>query len=414
MKVTFNRAVLYEEVWSQPMTRLAKRYGLSDNGLRKICNAMNIPLPKIGHWSRIAAGQLVERPPLPPKAGRTAFTSRAPMATEYRLPADDIWLAERLVFEREPSNAIVCDAAPHRWHPVAAQWRQELRAKAKTLIQSQRAAQREARLPTWRQPSSRMDSYDWRWYERNGQRIPSTHHACAFRVSLATYERALRILNALCCAAQARGFTLENDKKVGRILMRGYDAELKLRIAERQKIETRNEIRYDGRNEKVRIKIPDGHLQIFVGFRWSSEVCVSDSSTRPVETILWTVCKAAYRFILRTREDRRRTEERDRQEREGELRRQAEAARQQESARLAEELRRRKLQLVSEATAWQQAQLVREYLNHIESSLSKVGQNFVDPRLVAWHTWARGVADELDPTAHRLKPMDGSDTLHLT
>jgi len=32
-----SRAELYEQVWTVPMTRLAKDYGLSDVGLAKIC-----------------------------------------------------------------------------------------------------------------------------------------------------------------------------------------------------------------------------------------------------------------------------------------------------------------------------------------------------------------------------------------
>ena len=47
--VTFERSKLYEEVWSQPMTRLAAKYSLSDNGLRKICVSLAIPVPPRGY-----------------------------------------------------------------------------------------------------------------------------------------------------------------------------------------------------------------------------------------------------------------------------------------------------------------------------------------------------------------------------
>ena len=43
--IRFERTALYEEVWAAPLTRLGKNYGLSDNGLRKICKAINIQLP---------------------------------------------------------------------------------------------------------------------------------------------------------------------------------------------------------------------------------------------------------------------------------------------------------------------------------------------------------------------------------
>ena len=49
-KIVFTREELYELVWSEPLTRLAKKYNISDNGIRKKCKKMNIPLPKVGHW----------------------------------------------------------------------------------------------------------------------------------------------------------------------------------------------------------------------------------------------------------------------------------------------------------------------------------------------------------------------------
>ncbi len=36
------RHELYEQVWTLPMSRLAKQYGLSDVGLAKICKRHNI------------------------------------------------------------------------------------------------------------------------------------------------------------------------------------------------------------------------------------------------------------------------------------------------------------------------------------------------------------------------------------
>ncbi len=61
------RTTLYEEVWTEPMTAVAKKYDMSDSGLRKRCKALNIPLPPSGYWAKVKAGKPVsERPPLPP------------------------------------------------------------------------------------------------------------------------------------------------------------------------------------------------------------------------------------------------------------------------------------------------------------------------------------------------------------
>src|ERR1700757_4370049 len=58
--IKLNRKELYDLVWSIPMTSLAKKYLISDSGLRKICVKMEIPLPKAGHWEKLKAGKEVE------------------------------------------------------------------------------------------------------------------------------------------------------------------------------------------------------------------------------------------------------------------------------------------------------------------------------------------------------------------
>ena len=63
------REALYNEVWSEPMTTVSKRYGMSDNGLRKHCKTLGIPLPPLGYWARIKAGQQVPRTDLPKVTG---------------------------------------------------------------------------------------------------------------------------------------------------------------------------------------------------------------------------------------------------------------------------------------------------------------------------------------------------------
>lgn len=62
----YDRKTLYREVWQTPMLTLAKQYGVSDQGLRKACVKLQVPVPKVGHWAKIAAGHKVPTPPLPP------------------------------------------------------------------------------------------------------------------------------------------------------------------------------------------------------------------------------------------------------------------------------------------------------------------------------------------------------------
>ena len=59
------RDELYEKVWAHPMTRVSAEYGLSDNGLRKICRKLNIPWPPRGYWQKLAHNKKVRKMPLP-------------------------------------------------------------------------------------------------------------------------------------------------------------------------------------------------------------------------------------------------------------------------------------------------------------------------------------------------------------
>ena len=61
----WDRDSLYEEVWATPMAKLAKKYGISDVGLAKVCRKLAIPLPRRGYWAKKEAGQAVEKLPLP-------------------------------------------------------------------------------------------------------------------------------------------------------------------------------------------------------------------------------------------------------------------------------------------------------------------------------------------------------------
>lgn len=61
-KTTFERQNLFDEVWATPVTTLAKSNGLSDVGLRKICLALDVPLPPRGYWVKLAAGKSIPKP----------------------------------------------------------------------------------------------------------------------------------------------------------------------------------------------------------------------------------------------------------------------------------------------------------------------------------------------------------------
>jgi site-specific recombinase XerD len=62
----FRRESLHEIVWTAPVMEVAKRLGVSDVGLAKLCRRAAIPTPTRGYWARVESGQSVGRAPLPP------------------------------------------------------------------------------------------------------------------------------------------------------------------------------------------------------------------------------------------------------------------------------------------------------------------------------------------------------------
>ena len=63
--VELTRKELYDLVWSMPLIKIARKFQISDNGIKKRCKKYNIPLPGIGHWRKVELGYTVSKAKLP-------------------------------------------------------------------------------------------------------------------------------------------------------------------------------------------------------------------------------------------------------------------------------------------------------------------------------------------------------------
>jgi len=382
IEITFERVALYEEVWSTPLTQLAKKYGRSDNGIRKVCKAMNIPLPAQGHWAKVAAGKEMPKAALPPDAERTRFTSRLQPAESSSGTADDeAWLSERIAFEEDAENGIIVDLKPARWHPAMILLRDGLRDAVKALPKAKRDAERAPRNPNaWREPD--FAGAGWKHFVDGGKILMVTHRSSPMRVSPLGYERALAIFNTLCFEAQRREFTVAMDDKEGRLVLDGFEGRVEIRISERLDEAWRKEVRWDKKLENVKYKVPTGELRLYVG-RSYREREVADRKEARLEEQLSEVFIKAWRHVVYCRVETRQREEWHRQWEEEERRRQEETTRRKEAEA-------RRARLLEDAASWQKANALRQYLAHVEASR--------DGRFDAeWLAWAREVADSLDP-----------------
>lgn len=69
MSTMISREALYKMVWETPVDALAKRFGISGNGLVKICHRHGVPRPPRGYWAKLAAGKTAVATPLPKATG---------------------------------------------------------------------------------------------------------------------------------------------------------------------------------------------------------------------------------------------------------------------------------------------------------------------------------------------------------
>jgi len=124
------REQLYELVWSEPISLVAPRLGLSDRGLAKACERLQVPRPGRGYWEKKRSGKRVRQPPLRPLPegfrGRRFVETRVKVARVMH--SDEV--ADRRRFEAEAANRIQVLDKPGRYHPLVRKTRTSLRGQS--------------------------------------------------------------------------------------------------------------------------------------------------------------------------------------------------------------------------------------------------------------------------------------------
>lgn len=284
MPIEISREDLYERVWTEPIHKLSKEYGLSDVGLAKTCRRHNIPIPPRGHWAKKQAGHSVSKTPLPHDPKASAVTIRISgespgvvHATAEPLPVDPLIAAES-----DPANAITVSANLRVRHP---------------LLQSTREY--------------------WHVVDRPGYRwdAPRPKHV-AIDVAKGSRPRALRLLQALFTALEKRGYRVSAGEH-GRLLVTVLDEQCELHIRERLR-QVKREIPKEAKPSPFESRRPydlvhTGELELRIETRFRKET-VRDGKHGPVEDRLNDVVGGLIRAAL-AEKDYRAQQERERLER---------------------------------------------------------------------------------------------------
>lgn len=350
--VTLSRQELYQMVWKEPMTKLAKQYGLSDNGLRKVCIKMQIPLPKAGHWMKVQAGKKVIIPPL-----SSDYTGE--QEVKLTVDKDGAFSEEGTVpsiqfLENELKNSL----GDLLLVPARLNRPDELIILAKEHLERER-----------------------KQYLREGL-VRSSSGYLGIAVSPANLARALRFMDTLVKAIKARGHSVYADYNETRVLIEGEWMEIHIR----EKLD--KFVVKEGRWDRT-LYNPSGILVFQMKHIWAKEWY---DGKMPLEERLPRILASLEHKCRKMHEE---SIERDRKR-----------AEREERERVYRELENRQDQeldsfktLLADAERWQKANMLREYAAGVERTA--IGSDTLSDSLKEWLDWVRKKADWFDPQVKR-------------
>ena len=360
MTELLTREELHRLVWESPGTHLAKRFGISDVALAKICRRLDVPRPPPGWWARKAAGRKVKIVPLP--AAGPGIPDRIQIVPT---PKTTDVLRERIREEAARVGPIIVPDRLTRPHVLISGWIRDRRE---------------------RQERARRERESWR---RSLYAVPDW---------TAAERRRHRVLQALFRGLERNGAEIRQDDR-GRLtaVLEGEAIAFELREKLRQvkRPLTDREKRFETWNRSgFRIELePTGVFQVTIS-AWTEEPVRKhwlESDWRPIDAMLPEIVAT---FVVLAPVLAERTRQRE----EAARRREEERRRVEEERQKQREDDNRWRRFLEIAGDWKQAALAREFIAALRSG--DVGANeIIEGRSVAeWIAWAEERAAALDPT----------------
>lgn len=369
--IQISRDELYDQVWSEPMTKLAERYGLSDVGLAKVCRRLNVPRPGRGYWEKKRRGRVGPRPPLPALKNGTesvaVITKRVKPAVDMQQNTEaEMMIASELCEE----NRIHVPAQPDVLHPLVARTKKSLRNA-----------------------------------KRNDRNLlePRAKQCLNVQVGAESTDRAVRIMDSLLKALEARGYAVavkgDSQHTTTTVLVLGETLEFSLEemVTRKEHVLTPAEQKKKERDRWYSFGIPQydfvpaGKLSLKIKNLWLRGIRMtwSDGKVQRVEDCLNAFIIGLIKASVQKRADRMKQERREREW-------EAERRRREENAKLIREEKERLAKLEREAQNWHKSQTLRGYIEAVqENAIRKHGE--VGGELERWLSWANQQADRLDP-----------------
>lgn len=363
---TMTREELYGAVWTTPMSRLAEDYGISGNGLAKICDREDIPYPPRGYWAKHAVSKAPKQTPLPKSSSMHSITIRpTPLPPPpIELPPEVKQQADKA---RASEAALVVPERLLRPHTVIASWLTE---------HEQKKRQARSERDPWRR--NLYDPGDFSETDR----------------------RKHRILDTFFKAIERQGGKVKQGER-GVLFAEILGEKVEFQVREKQKQERRpltdNEKRWKSPGDKdwKTDLVPTGWLVFEIKtWQWPNALPRQwlESEKQPMESVLPDILAtfvAAGPLLVQQRKDREA----------------AERERQLAEQRRYEEQRRRKRDanrwrhFRELAQDWHELAAVRDFLAALRS-LNVTPTAEIDGRSVEeWIAWAEEWLQRANPTA---------------
>ncbi len=360
---TWNRQELYEKVWQYPLRKLAAEYGISDVGLAKVCRKLEIPLPGVGHWTKIACGLPIERPSLPEMENVPALVRKIREPQTPVLPQDTPEL-ERI--DRVAAATTPAVTKSMLAHPLV--------EKTKLALTNSRSSNR----------GTLWASREAGWLD--------------LRVTKNCLARGLRIMAAIIHMLEREGFELVVEKsKSESTSVTVYGETIRFGLIERSRqVKPSPKLNASSISSYNPIRLePTGVLSIEIWNYYGGGLQKTwrDRESVRLEEQLSKCVAGMMRIALKERaeRDKREREELGRQKRIDEVRAQL---------RLVEKEEKKIKTLERDAIRWHRAERIREYINAVRNDALKKADSEDRAALLEWVTWAEQQADRIDP----LKP----------
>jgi hypothetical protein len=353
---TFTRKELYDLVWQNPMLSLAKKYRISDVGLRKVCVRMEIPVPPAGYWQKLKFGKKVKRVPLPSK-----YSGDKDYTIQIRQDGDEF-------LHGIPSSSSIKQKEIEGFLKEALSVPEKLTKPDKLILEAREYLK-----------NKKPDN----WLYKN--MVETKRGLLEIRVSPDNVDRALRFMDTLIKALRIRGHSIEIDHKTHIIVNK---QKLEVCLKERLK-----KVVVPDTYRKNTEYHPTGLLYFkmdgYYGKEWiDGKLTLEEQLSR----ILAKLELTAEKWSIEQEEYRRKEEERKAKE----------LIENEKWERKKKELIAFK-KLLAESERWQRVKLIRSYINDIES-LKKNEDNGLG-EIEEWLVWAKNKVDWYDPYVNLEDPL---------